>query len=139
MSKCKKEGCINNSIGDFCFKHKQKSPIKKGGFIKSKPLTEEKKLKQDTKSIADWEFYKEIWVSKPHICVSCNKPISGELKPIYIEHGLPKSSYPQYRYNEENANIICIGCHMDKEQDIITEQYQKILKELKLKHLNYEL
>lgn len=115
---------------------KKSSSLKKSGKLKTKPISEEKKKAQQEQWDKDKAFYEHIWDSRPHVCVSCDKPIYGELRTVYIEHGLPKSTYPQYRYSEENCSITCFECHSLKESGFPTEKYKIKLDELLDKHKN---
>lgn len=105
--------------------------LKKGGFIKKKSKTPEQKKEQQDQYEKDWIFYEEMWNTKEHICASCDKPIWGELKSLYIEHVLEKSVYKHLRYEPNNIAIICSDCHSKKTAGFPTEQYKQVIEKAK--------
>lgn len=118
---------------------KNSSSLKSGSKIKVKPKTEEQKKSQQEQWETDLAFYMEIWSERTHVCISCDKGLGNEPNLCFFEHGLPKSKYPQYRYNKENVSLICMECHANKEAGFASKKYQIKLDELKQKHLNGEL
>lgn len=126
----------------------KRTPLKKGGGLKkgksrlkAKPKTEEQKVQQQEQWEKDKKFYEHIWSTRPHICTSCDKPIHGELRTVYIEHCLEKSvdKYTHLRYCDDNIFIICFPCHQLKTNGFPTEKYQKIIDETRRKFNNGEL
>src|ERR1043165_5676907 len=110
------------------------SSLKKGGKIKAKPKTKEQKEAQQEQWEKDKAFYLEIWNERPHYCISCDKYLGEVPNLCFFEHGLPKSTFPQYRYNKENLSLVCISCHQEKEAGFPNEKYKIKLNELRRKH-----
>lgn len=99
---------------------------------------EKKQKDDDDQKQKDFEFYQQVWDTKPHRCISCDKALYRWNK-LTMEHGLPKNKYPQYRHSMENVNIICPTCHALKERGFALTKYQEVLDELMRKHLDGEL
>jgi len=105
--------------------------LKKTGKIKPRKKSDEEKQEQKDRHEKDWVFYEEMWNTKEHICASCDKPIWGELKSLYIEHILEKSVYKHLRYEPNNIAIICSDCHSKKTAGFPTEQYKQVIENTK--------
>ena len=103
-----------------------------------KKSAEEKKV--DSEELHLW--MKELWDKMPKgtkKCKSCLGPIFGDYKPIYMDHGLEKSKYPQYAMVEANVNIICSDCHWKKTSGFLTDRYRKLIENLLSLHYKNEL
>lgn len=72
----------------------------------------------------------EIWNTRPHKCVICQKPLPTTPYSFIFAHCLPKAQYPEFATNELNIVQVCsIDCH--KTVDIRTAKHRPdIIQEL---------
>jgi len=120
----------NCDLGDKCWRHKIRQPLKSSKLKVRKKSLEEIQENKELRS-EDLRVYNEVWNERSHICVSCGIGLGNELKTYHIEHCLPKSVYPQYRHDKRNLFLICLDCHTLKENSFPTEKYAQIIKETK--------
>lgn len=90
------------------------SSLKRGGSIKSKPVTQEAKDAKIKQREKDIEFYTGIWNKREHRCQECGKWLGSELSIAYMDHVIEKSTHPELRYEESNIFICCIEDHARK-------------------------
>lgn len=130
--KCK--NCGNNCEGDFCFRHKPRSPLPKVSRFKSK-IDEEKELKNTEESHKMWDFFLSIWKKRPHRSEVSNTPLYGEPLTIYFHHILPKEKYDFAKFDEENIIILTFEEHQKVENDMyFYEQINQKREQLKTKY-----
>jgi 5-methylcytosine-specific restriction endonuclease McrA len=111
----------------------QKSSLKKHCNLKKKAKTPEQVQEQKDRYEKDWEFYRSIWDSRPHICEVCGVSLYGELLSLYIEHLLEKSSYPEYRYEARNVAVVCGDCHSRKTDGNPHPKHVELIQKAKTK------
>lgn len=73
------------------------------------------RLKEDAK------FYTELWGNNVKFCMNCNARINATTlhdKRWCSHHILPKSKYPQFRYDSRNIAILCKDCHAMAESSV---------------------
>lgn len=87
---------------------------------------------QDQKLI---ELYKSIWKERKQTSEVSGKKIYGEPKTIYFHHILPKSKYPQAKYDPENIILITGDEHATVEMNKYKyEEINKRREKLKIKY-----
>ena len=99
-NKCIKCGA-NVLEGDLCWKHKNKSPLKRSKIPSKSPVS---KVNVE-KSTQMKDFFLEIWKERyPHNCVICNEPLGNEPKTYMFDHCLEKGvgKYKHLAYNKDN-------------------------------------
>ena len=104
-------------------------------FIKKKKPTAEKKQQSEEQRERDKVFYTDIWKERPHRCVVCNAALGSEMKTIYMDHLLEKSTHPHLRYESENIAIVCLNCHESKTNGFPKEKHLKLIEEAKEKFI----
>jgi hypothetical protein len=110
MNKCKT--CGINCIGDYCFKHKPKKPLKKS-FIKVN------KKPPDVEAIDKMKvFFMSIWNKIPHYSVVSGTYLGQGFSSLYLHHILPKSKYPEAMYDVQNIAILTPAEHAQVEIDM---------------------
>lgn len=87
-------------------------------------------MKQETKE--QWEVFQEVWRDNPQrLCQSCGKKIYGANKPLYHDHLLEKSKYPQFRLDKRNLLLVCGDCHQRKSMGFPTEVHKLAIEKAK--------
>lgn len=115
---------------------KQGKGLKSGGRIKVKPKTEEQKREQQEQYERDVRFYtEEVWNKRPHYCQACNKWLGNEPNLCFFDHLLPKSQYPELRYEPENLYLTCSQHHSEKEAGFPHPKHQEAINKVKEKFL----
>lgn len=88
----------------------------KPGKIKVKAKTEEQKKEKQEQYERDVKFYtEEIWDKRPHYCEACEVYLGNEPNLCFFDHLLPKSKYPELRYEPGNIFLCCPTHHSEKE------------------------
>jgi 5-methylcytosine-specific restriction endonuclease McrA len=103
-----------------------------------KKSTEEKK--EATAELHEW--LRSLWDQMPKgikKCKSCSGPVFGDFKPLYFDHLLEKSRYPQYRMTEENVLFVCSDCHWAKTNGFPTKKHLEFIKNALKLHLEDRL
>jgi len=106
-------------------------PIGKPNRIKRKPPTAEKLEADRKQSEKDREFYNKIWQSRPHRCVVCNVSLGSEMKTVYMDHLIEKSTHPELRYEPGNITVVCIDCHGCKTNGFPKPKHEQLIDEAK--------
>jgi len=106
-------------------------PIGKPNKIKRKPPTAEKLEADRKQSEKDREFYNKIWQSRPHRCVVCNVSLGSEMKTVYMDHLIEKSTHPELRYEPDNITVVCIDCHGCKTNGFPKPKHEQLIDEAK--------
>lgn len=106
-------------------------PIGKPNRIKRKPPTAEKLEADRKQSEKDREFYNKIWQSRPHRCVVCNVSLGSEMKTVYMDHLIEKSTHPELRYEPDNITVVCIDCHGCKTNGFPKPKHEQLIDEAK--------
>lgn len=84
-----------------------------------KPKLKKFSKKMQEMHLKDKEFYRKIWVSRPHYCKNCGiylgkdfEDQQGYVLNIYrYAHIIPKSTFPYLRHYEGNIILLCFNCH----------------------------
>jgi len=121
---------------------KSNNSFKKSGKIKVKPKSEDKKLEEKEYLEKQWELFRKIWGSRPHIDFETGEYIYGELRSTYCHHILEKGvdAYKPYALCEWNIVLVTWETHSQVHTDIDkTPKIKALTQELKQKHLNGEL
>ena len=94
----------------------KKSFLKRTGFLKQKPVSQEMKDERKAQSEKDWQFYEKIWANRKHDCEVHEgyKFLGYQINKCFFDHLLEKSKYPQFRYEEQNIALVCQECHCKK-------------------------
>ena len=111
-------------------KYLKRSPIKK------KPPSIEKLETDRIQREKDIEFYMKIWNSRPHKCEVCGIWLGNEMKPIFMDHLLEKTIYPELRYEESNIGLICPQHHSMKTMGFPDPIHQQLINNAKQKFLS---
>lgn len=105
---CKWPACSCKACGIKCDEYID--PKKKKQAIRVK--------EQRQKKLTDFEFYIQIWNSRPHYCsnLDCNVFLGNEFRSYFMDHILEKGSrlYKHLRHEPGNICIVCIQCHTNK-------------------------
>ena len=130
--KCKT--CGKNSDSDYCFQHKPRTQLQRGG----KPSLTTKKKVSDGKKHQMREFFLLYWKKMPHYSEISGKWLGKEPMSTYFHHILPKEKYPEACFDEENIILLTLEEHSDVENDMYKyEEINKRRKQLKLKYNEY--
>jgi hypothetical protein len=130
--KCKT--CGRNSDSDYCFQHKPRTQLQRGG----KPSLTAKKKVSDGKTHQMREFFLSYWKKMPHYSEISGKWLGKEPMSTYFHHILPKEKYPEACFDEENIILLTLEEHSDVENDMYKyEEINKRRKQLKLKYNEY--
>lgn len=85
------------------------------------------KYKEETEK--QWLLFQELWRALPEKkCWSCGAKIYGPNKPLYWDHLLEKSKYPELRYEKENLYFCCGDCHQKKNMGWPTDKHKQAIK-----------
>lgn len=130
MNKCLK--CGKNCEKEYCFQH---TPRKKLSSKKlySKDVSVEKIAEIYNESKIMREFFWEVWMERIHRCEVTGEKIYGDCKSIYMHHILPKSKYPEAKFDKENIIILLPDIHGNVENDmyryeIVNEKREQLIK-----------
>ena len=93
---------------------KRKTPLKRSGPIKKKPVSPELKAERKEQHEKDWAMYRRIWASRMHRCAMCNIWLGNEAKSFHFDHLIEKATHPELRYVEETIILICGDDHSAK-------------------------
>ena len=130
--KCKT--CGKNSDSEYCFQHKPRTQLQRGG----KPSLTTKKKVSDGKKHQMREFFLLYWKKMPHYSEISGKWLGKEPMSTYFHHILPKEKYPEACFDEENIILLTLEEHSDVENDMYKyEEINKRRKQLKLKYNEY--
>lgn len=137
--KCNYKNCNKNCEKEYCFQHKPKKPLLKGGGLKKKcmiknTLTTKKQVNVEH-IIQMQEFFKLIWNKRNHISEISNEYLGNNPLSIFFHHILPKSKYPQAQYDEDNIILLTFAEHQTVEGDIYKyPKINEIRNKLKIKY-----
>lgn len=73
-----------------------------------------------------WEIFQKIWNERPKYSEISNVPLKGEILSIYFHHILPKESYEEAVFDEENIILLTAEEHTIVEGN--PEKYDEINK-----------
>lgn len=117
--KCKV--CGVNSEGEFCFRHKKRTPLSK------KPPQKKNNEMRD--------FFMSIWSSRPHKSEVSGTYLGKEALSTYFHHILPKNKYEDAKYDEENIILLTFEEHETVENDMFRyEEVNNRRDKLKIKY-----
>jgi hypothetical protein len=130
--KCKT--CGKNAESEYCFKCKPRKALKSVKFS-----TVKRKTSDDSAQILQMqEFFLSIWKKKPHLSEISGIPLIGEPSSAYFHHILPKSKYPEAKFDEDNIILLTFDEHNNVENDIYKyEIINKKREQLKIKYALY--
>ena len=127
--KCKT--CGKNSDSDYCFQHKPRTQLQRGG----KPSLTTKKKVSDGKTHQMREFFLSYWKKMPHYSEVSGKYLGSEAMSTYFHHILPKEKYPEASLDEENIILLTLDEHTNVESDIYKyEEVNRRREQLKQKY-----
>lgn len=97
------------------------------GLVKS-VWFEQKSMTKKEQTEKQWALFQEMWKSlTSKKCWSCDKKIYGPNKPLYWDHLLEKSKYPELRYERKNLFFCCPDCHAKKEAGFPTAKHKQAI------------
>lgn len=118
--KCKT--CGKNSDSDYCFQHKPRTQLQRGG----KPSLTTKKKVGDGKTHQMREFFLLYWKKMPHYSEVSGKYLGKEPMSTYFHHILSKEKYPEACFDEENIILLTLEEHSNVENDMY--RYEEVNK-----------
>lgn len=101
-----------------------KKGLNKSGKLSTRKPTEEQQIVRKEQREKDIAFYLGIWNSRERKCVGCDQYLYGEISTGYFDHLLPKSKYPELRYEVHNIAVVCLQCHSCKESGFAKKGHQ---------------
>lgn len=118
MKKCKT--CGKNAESEYCFQHKPRKSMNKGIYhqMRSRPVTDFKKMKEDLDKIIMKEMFLLIWKKRRHYSEISGEYLGSEALSIYFHHILPKEKYPEACLDEENIILLSLDEHTNVESNI---------------------
>ena len=78
-------------------------------------------------------FFLSIWNKKVHNCENCNKWLGNEPLTYMFDHLLEKSKYPELMYEKENIMLVCLDCHNNKTNGIISKIVKNRIEIVRIK------
>lgn len=84
-----------------------------------------------------WAFFLSIWKKRPHKSEISGEKIFSPPSSANFHHILPKETYPQAMYDEENIIILTLDEHTNVHFDIY--RYEEINKRRKYLIIKYNL
>jgi hypothetical protein len=137
--KCKT--CGKNADSEYCFAHKSRKPLPtssgKGLTSKKSSLLVNKLDKSPSKSLEMKELFMSIWNKRPHRSEISNSPLIGEPSSAYFHHILPKSKYPEAKFDEDNIILLTFDEHNNVENDMY--KYEEINNKRNILKTKYNL
>ncbi len=134
--KCKT--CGKNADSEYCFAHKPRKPLPssgKGLTSKKSSLLPQKLDKSPSKSLEMKEFFMSIWNKRLHLSEISGLPLIGEPSSAYFHHILPKSKYPEAKFDEANIILLTFDEHNNVENDMYKYDEVNLRREsLKIKY-----
>lgn len=123
--KCKIEGCNNFVWSEgMCKSHIPKSPLKKSVKINNKKESDEMK-----------HFFLSIWKERKHVSEISGEVLFSPPSTAYFHHILPKSKYPELKFEKDNIILLTLNEHSNVENDIYKyEEVNKRRNQLKIKY-----
>ena len=101
--KCK--NCNANCEGDYCFRHKPRTPL-----AKPEPTV---------RNISELqELFLQIWNKRMHYSQVSMDYLGKEPLTVFFHHILPKEKYPQAMLDEENIILLTLDEHTNVENDM---------------------
>lgn len=101
-----------------CFLHKPRKPLASGGRLQRKGPTEEAKEARRCEIEQMNDFFLHIWNSRPHYSeLTPGKWLGHQPLTTFFHHILPKSEYPQARFDPQNIILLSWEQHQKVEQD----------------------
>lgn len=126
--KCAYPGCINNSEGEFCFRHKKRKSIPKRSNrkieeIRNNPKTTDKRDR----------FFLSLWNTRPHKSEISGEILYGEISSLYFHHILEKENYKDLEFEPENIIFVTWiehdNLHIDKYRyEEVNKRREQLLK-----------
>jgi hypothetical protein len=114
--KCKT--CGKNADSEYCFAHKSRKPLPSSG----RGLTSKKSISKEvviyTTALEMKDFFMSIWKKRPHRSEVSNTFLSKEPSSAYFHHILPKSKYPEAKFDEDNIILLTFDEHNNVENDM---------------------
>lgn len=126
---------------DGCFKHKprktlnSKSSLKRGGKLKSKSKSKEQIEKNKKEIEKQWKFFLSIWNKRPHKCQITGKWLGDIPYSWMFDHLLPKASYKNLKYEEDNIILCSFEVHERKTNGFPDKLHQELIDKAKEKFL----
>ena len=104
-------------------------------MIWRKKKTEEQKEESRKRIEAQNEFFLRIWRKREHRSEVSGTFLGHTALTIFFHHILPKSKFPDLRFEEENIILLTFEEHQNVEQNMYKyEEVNKRRENLKIKH-----
>jgi len=79
--------------------------------------------------------FMEIWASRPHKSEISGQKLGKEPLSVYFHHILPKSKYPQAKYDPEN--IILLSLEEHEQVEIDRDRFEEVNRRRNLLIIKY--
>lgn len=132
-NKCIKCGA-NVLEGNLCWKHKNKSPLKRSKIPSKSPVSKVNVAKNTQMK----DFFLDIWKERPHYSEISQQFLGNEPKTLYFHHIILKSDkkYREVgRYDRENIILLTADEHQMVHLDMY--KYEEINKRRELLLIKY--
>lgn len=113
--------------------------LKRTGTLKRKPIKKKRKTAEESRQqtedvLAMWRFFETIWSSRLHRSEVSGEWLGTTINSMYFHHVLPKSKYPELKYEPLNIIILHPDEHSSVENDIYKyDEVNRRREQLKLK------
>lgn len=105
---------------------RRKKALSKRSDRGQKKIEEKKEL-----LVRDRQFYLSIWNNRPHVCNFCKVYLGNEPRTYHFDHILEKETYPEYRHNPNNIQLLCLSCHNNKTAGYTPEWFKDFVNQTK--------
>ena len=136
FSKGRCRECANNEYRETAIKNKRakEGPERKDFNNKRNKIKPRSKKGQKTAK-EDTEFFKGIWLSRPHYSEVSGVFLGNEYNPVFMSHVLTKGAYPKARHWKENIVLMTFEEHNLYEfGDRSTKEFKNMFKKVMLKY-----
>lgn len=101
--------------------------------VSEKKKSEDPQIKKDQQD-KDREFYMSIWNERGPKCESCDCPLfTNEPTSANMDHLMPKSKFPELRYEKENILVVCLACHTNREGGFPRPRHLEAIERAKIR------
>lgn len=128
-AKCKT--CNANCEGEYCFRHKPRTPLAKKSSLLSKKLDKSEEQSQQISEMQ--EFFLKIWRKRLHYSQVSMTYLGKEPLTVFFHHILPKNKYPEAKFDEDNIILLTLEEHDQVESDIYRYETVNIKREKLIK------
>lgn len=103
--------------------------LKRSRILRKKPKTEAQKLENRIEKEKMWAFFLNIWAERPHYSQVSGGWLGNEIKSWMLDHLLPKSDYPELKYEKDNIILCTFDEHTRKTNGYPDENHKKAIED----------